>query len=191
MGKGWRRLAVTVALAVVAAACTSGGGGKAAPGATSTTPSTTSGVTTTTVDPTKAAILAAYRAHWDDVIAVDTVFPIRALDPRIGNHVMGKQLTSERAALTRLDLVGHFERGATEFAPTVTAITGNIATVSDCLFDHSVEVDYQTNMPVENPDVGRTLDIFTLMLVNGSWLVADSMVIKSGKTGDACTPLAG
>jgi hypothetical protein len=190
MGEGRRRLAVAVALAVVGAACTGGGGGKAAPQTTSAAPSTstTAGVTTTTLDPTKSAILAAYRAEWADVLAVDTVFPVRPLDPRLASHASGKQLLAVRQALTQLSVMSHYERGSTEFAPVVTSIAGDTATVRDCIFDQSVEVDYRTNLPVETPNIGHTLDSFTLTRINGQWFVTDSTVIGSGKTGDACTP---
>ncbi|MDQ6949658.1 MAG: hypothetical protein M3256_26275 [Actinomycetota bacterium] len=181
---------MTVALVLVGAACSTGGTGSAHP-VPPTTTSTVPAVTTTTLDPTSAAILAAYRAHWDDVIAVDTVFPVLPLDPRIGNHAIGKQLTSERAALAHLNLVGHYEKGSTEFSPVITSISGDIATLSDCILDHAVEYDKRTDMPVEAADVGHTLDIFTLNRVKGVWYVSDSTVIKSGKTGDACAPSAG
>ena len=180
-------MTVAVTLALLPAACTSASSRSAKPPSATTT---STSAATTTVDPTTAAILAAYRAHWDDVIAVDTVFPVRPQDPRIANHAIGKQLTSERDALTHLSVVGHFERGLTEFSPTVTSIAADTATVSDCIFDHSVEVDEHTNLPIEPEDIGHTLDNFTLTRINGVWFVADSMVVKSGKTGDACTPVA-
>jgi hypothetical protein len=145
-------------------------------------------VTTTTVDPTKAAILAAYRAEWADVIAVDTVFPVHPQDPRLAQHAMGKQLTAIQQALTRLNVMSHYEKGQTELSPTVASIDGATATVRDCIFDHSVEVDSKTSSSVESANIGHTLDLFTMTKVGEKWYVSDSTVQGSGKSGDACVP---
>jgi hypothetical protein len=190
MGEGRRRFAVAVALAVVGAACTSGGGGTATPPATTTTVSTKAGVTTTTLDPTKAAILAAYRASWADYIAVAETFPVKPLDPRLAQHDTGTELTGDRKALTQLSVLGHYNVGPTDLAPVVTSSTGNSAVVSDCVFDHSFEVDARTKSPVEQPDVGHTLYRFEMSRINDTWYVSDSTMLKSGKTEDACSPTA-
>lgn len=179
-----------MALALVGAACTSGGGRKAAPQTTSaaSSTSTTAGVTSTTLDPTKSAILAAYRAHWDDVIAVSSKFPVNPLDPRLSLHTTGKQLMSEQQALTEVNLKNRYEMGTLDLHPTVTSVNGNSALIMDCDFDHSVEMDGRTSRPVDEPDIGHTLLRFTMTKVNGTWLVSDSTTLKSGKTIDACTP---
>ncbi|MDQ6947619.1 MAG: hypothetical protein M3256_15455, partial [Actinomycetota bacterium] len=77
-------------------------------------------------------------------------------------------------------------KGATELSPVVTSVAGDSATVRDCIFDHSVEVDHKTNSPVELPNLGHTLDIFTMTRVAGKWYVSDSTVVGSGKAADAC-----
>jgi hypothetical protein len=82
----------------------------------------------------------------------------------------------------------HYDRGATELHPVVSSINGDTAIVMDCDFDHSVEVDGQTNAPVEQPNLGHSLLRFTMTRTNGSWFVSDSTIVKTGKTGDACTP---
>ncbi len=123
MGEGRRKLAASVALALAAAACTSGGGGggKATSSSTAVSTSITAGVTTTTLDPTKAAILAAYRASWADYIAVAHNFPVKPLDPRLAQHDTGKRTTSVISkALTQLNLMGHYNVGTTDLAPVVT-----------------------------------------------------------------------
>jgi len=193
MQGGRRILAVTVA-ALSVAAC-SGGSPRATssppttPAATSTPTSTSvPSATSTTVDSTKAAILAAYRAHWDDVIAVDAVFPVNPLDARLANHASGKQLTFERQILTRLSLMGHYELGAVEFNPVVSSIGRESAIVMDCDFDHAVEVDATTKLPIEQPNVGHSLLRFVMTRVNGAWFASDSTILKSGKGEDACTP---
>ena len=108
-------------------------------------------------------------------------------DPRLAAHATGKQLTFERQVLTQLSVSGHYERGTVEFNPIVTGISGDTATIMDCDFDHSVEVDAAGN-PVEQPNVGHTLLKFTMARLNGTWYVSDSTIIRSGKTEDACAP---
>jgi hypothetical protein len=179
-------------LGVLAAGC--GGSVHAArssPTTTATTApatSTTIGSTTTTVDATRAAILAAYRAEWADYSVVDT-FPINPLDPRLSLHATGKQLITDRQALTRLSLLGHYDRGAVDLAPVVTEVDASTATIMDCLFDHSVEVDGRSGAPQEAPNAGHTLDRFSMAEIDGAWYVSDSTIIKSGKLEDTCTPL--
>lgn len=174
-----------LALALIAAAC--GGGGHN----TTSRATTTAEATTTTVDPTKAAILAAYHASWDDFIAVSGTYPVRPLDPRLAAHDTGKQLIGVQKDLTRLMVLRHYDQGTTELHPIVTSISGDTAIVMDCDFDHSVEVDGATNAAVEQAAKGHSLLRFTMTRVNGVWFVADSTILKDGKTGDACTPSGG
>jgi uncharacterized protein YchJ len=134
------------------------------------------------------AILAAYRADWADFEAVAESFPIRTQDPSIGAHATGKHLDAEREALSRLSVIKHYQRGLTDLAPVVTSIIGDTATLTDCLFNHSVEVDYQTNAAVAPSDVGHSRQQFILVKVEGAWYVSDSTTVASGKTGDACKP---
>jgi hypothetical protein len=179
--------AVMVVLILAGAACTTSKGKANPPLLPAATTTTMSGVTTTTVDATKAAILAAYRAEWADVIAVDTVYPVRPLDPRLKAHATGKQLLAIQQALTKLRLLNHYERGTTDLSPVITAIDGDSATIHDCILDHSVEIDFESNSPVEKPNVGHTLDMYTMTRLSGLWYVSDSIVLGSGKSGDACT----
>ena len=134
------------------------------------------------------AILAAYRADWADFAAVAESFPIRTQDPSIAAHATGKHLESERQALTQLSVMKHYQRGLIDLAPVVTSIIGDTSTLTDCLFNHTVEVDYQTNAAVAPPDVGHSRQQFTLVKVEGGWYVSDSTTVASGKTGDACKP---
>jgi hypothetical protein len=147
-------------------------------------------VTTTTLDPTKSAILAAYRASWADYIAVAETFPVKPLDPRLAEHDTGTELTGDRKALTELNVLGHYNVGTTDLAPVVTSTSGESAVVTDCVFDHSYEVDARTKSAVEQPDVGHTLYRFEMTRINDKWYVSDSMMLKSGKTEEACSPAA-
>jgi hypothetical protein len=189
VGEVRRTVAVAVAVLLGGAACSPRARGAAPrpPSATSTT-ATTAAATTTTIDPTKAAILAAYRAGWADYIAVAETYPVQPLDPRLSAHSIGKELAAARKALARLSVINHFNRGPTDLSPVVEAVDGDSATVRDCILDHSVEVDAGTNTPVEQPDVGHTRNVFTMTKVNGAWYVSDSTITVSGRTVDACQP---
>ncbi|HEX9549335.1 MAG TPA: hypothetical protein VF942_18480, partial [Acidimicrobiales bacterium] len=175
-----------LALVLFGTACSGGGHSNA-----NKTTTTTAPATTTTLDPTKAAILAAYRASWADFIAVADTYPVNPLDPRLPAHDTGKELTGVRQALTKLMVQRHYNRGSTELNPVVTSVLDDAATAMDCIFDHSVEVDGSTNTPVERPNVGHTLLRFTLSRINGNWFVSDSTALKSGRLEDACTPSVG
>lgn len=187
------RAAAAVAIIAVTAGCSSntnhGTAARttAAPSVTSTTAAVSSS-TTTTVDPNVDAVLTAYRAHWDDFIAVAEAFPVKPLDPRLAAHTTGRQLTSEQQALTRLSLQGRYASGTIEPHPVVQSLTGSTAVVVDCGFDHSVELDGKSHAVVEGPDVGHTQAQATLSLVDGRWLVSDSTILKSGAKEDTCTP---
>jgi hypothetical protein len=182
-----RRCLVAVGLAVTAA-CSGGTHHTAAPVTTTTSPPPTSASTTTTVDPTKAAILESYRAEWADFLAVADSFPVRPLDMRLEAHATGNQLHSVRQALTRLSLQNHYDQGPTVLSPVVIAVDTDAATVLDCIFDQSVEMDSRTKAPVERPNAGHTLDRFAMSRVNGKWYVSDSTIVRSGRTEDACVP---
>jgi hypothetical protein len=184
-----RRKGALAALVVALAAC-GGGHHTAAPAPTtsSTTPPTSAGTTTTTLDPTKAAVLAAYRAAWTDFLAVASTFPVRPLDPRLAQHESGAEFRHDQQSLTVLSAKGHYSKGGVDLAPIVVSFVDDSATVMDCLFDHSVEMDAKTHSPVSSPDVGHTSDRFTLTRANGRWFVSDSTILDPGTRRDACTP---
>jgi hypothetical protein len=184
--------AAVAAVAMLTCGCSSNRDAAPAKSTTTTVELTTTTVpvsTSTTVDPVSAAVLAAYRAHWDDFIAVAETFPVKPLDPRLAQHATGKQLTSEQQFLTQLSVQGHYAKGGIESHPVVTAINSTTATVNDCGFDHSVEMDGRSNTAVGTPDVGHTQSRSTLALINGNWFVSDSTILKSGGKEDACTPV--
>src|SRR5215471_15228042 len=152
-----RRLLAAVAMAVLAAACSSGSGKSA-----QTPKPTVPPKSTTTLDPTTAAILSAYRANWAEIEAVGSTFPINPQDPRLSLHATGVELQAEQNSLAKVHQAGHFERGPLDLNPEVTSLTGDMATVMDCDFDHSVEIDAVTMKPVDQPDLGHTLVRFTM-----------------------------
>lgn len=111
-------------------------------------PTTVAPTTSTTTDPTEAAILAAYRAGWDDYLAVAEAFPVNPSDARLALHSTAKVL----------------------------------------VFDHSIEVDGRTKMSLGNPDIGHSLNRFTMTRSNGQWYASDSTIVSSGVRGDTCIP---
>lgn len=176
---------------VVSVACTAGGRGTVEAGSTTSvfTPTSMSTiVTTTTLDPTKAAILTAYRAEWADYTAIAEAYPVNPFNPRLPMHATGKELSAARDALAQLNVHDHYNVGLTDLAPIVTSISGNSAVIMDCIFDHSYEVDAQTRKPVEQPDVGHGLYTFKMTRLGEAWYVSDSTMLISGKTEDGCSP---
>jgi hypothetical protein len=182
-----RRIGALAALSLAVSGCSSGHH-VTAPTSTSSAPPSSAATTTSTLDPTKAAILDAYRAAWADFVTIAGTFPVRPLDPRLTQHEDGRELTHDEQSLTLLSAKGHYTKGGIDLAPVVTSVVGDTATVMDCFFDHSVEVDARTGNPITTPDVGRTKDRFTMTRVSGVWYVSDSTILDPGTKRDACTP---
>jgi hypothetical protein len=134
--------------------------------------------------------LSAYRAASEAFDAVAGAYPVNPADPRITQYDTSKDLAFVRNQLTLLKLKNHYQQGTVELHPVVTSVNGTTAIVTDCDFDHTVEVDATTKQPIagSTPDVGHTLLRFTMTFVDSSWKVADSTIVKSGAKEDACTP---
>jgi hypothetical protein len=180
------RSAILLALvAVLALAACSGdsGANEAAPAAT-TTPatSTTAAPTTTTTaaaDAREAAVLANYRAFWDDMIAVGATANWRS--PRLDDHATGNALASAQATYRSLHQRGLVARGTVKVRAKVLAIKGNTATVYDCnSTSNFLAYDAKTG-ELQGRSSGRSNGkTVTLVRRNGTWKVANS-VTEVGK----------
>jgi hypothetical protein len=192
-----RAAAAATATAVTLLLAVGCGGGSGHHALTSTTArpldTGTGNASTTALDPTTAAILAAYRAEVEAFETVAGLYPVNPSDPRIPQYTTGKELAFVRNQLTVLKLKNHYVRGVAELHPVATSTNSSKAEVSDCDFDHSIEVDAVTNQPIagSTPDIGHSLLHFTLTVVDGTWKVSDSTIVKSGQKEDACTPAPG
>ncbi len=142
---------------------------------------------TTTVDPTKAAILAAYRASWTDYNDVATHFPVDPTNPILTIHMAGSQLDHVRNALTVLRFQGQVTEGPppdTSLA-VVKQVVGDAAVVADCGFDASTTINAATRQIITPPATQRTLVNAELELAGGVWKVTRSSVVRVGCSASA------
>jgi hypothetical protein len=174
---------VLLAVILALAAC-SGNSNATDATATSTTrqaatATPTSTATTATTKESEAAVLAAYRAFWADVVAAAKTADWRS--PRLDDHATGKMLDRIRNQLRGLQFQGWVARGTIQVSPRLVGLASKKATVQDCV-DTSRFRRYDPNKRQwldsggGQPDRQRS----TLILdAQGHWKVTDSEV--SGK----------
>jgi len=134
----FRRVIGPVVLLAVAflAGCSSGTGADTSP-TTATQPRASTPTVPPTQAPTtsaqaaaKAAILAGYRAYWDDVIAVGATADWQS--PRLAAHATGQALAETRTFLQQLKAMGEVARGTVKVDAKVLSLSGSRAVVYDC-----------------------------------------------------------
>ena len=136
----------------------------------------------TSIDPTSAAVLAAYRAS--SAAFEQALATANAADPALAATMVDPQLQSVKANLLADQRQGIVGRGTVTLHPKVVAISGSTATVVDCVYSTSVLVYTATGKPVppvtppENDGIRATLD-----LTGGSWKLAMQTV-----TEGSCAP---
>jgi hypothetical protein len=172
-----------VAAALVLAGCSGDSGAEEAAAPTSTAPATTTTTapttTTSAVDDRKAAVLADYRAFWDDMIAVGATANWRS--PRMDDHATGNALAQAQATYRALHRRGLVARGTVKVRAKVLSIKGTTATVYDCnntgnFLAYDAKTGELRDKSSSRPD-GKTV---TLVRRNGVWKVANS-VTEVGK----------
>jgi hypothetical protein len=94
------------------------------------TTQTSTATTATTEDP-EAAVLAAYRAFWADVVAAGKTADWQS--PRLARHATGKVLARVRGQFRALDSQGFVALGTIKVSPRVVRLAGEKATVQDCV----------------------------------------------------------
>jgi hypothetical protein len=99
-------------------------------GQAETTTPTSTATTATTEDP-EAAVLAAYRAFWADVVAAGKTADWQS--PRLARHARGKVLARVRGQFRALDSQGFVALGTIKVSPRVVRLAGEKATVQDCV----------------------------------------------------------
>jgi hypothetical protein len=124
-----------LAVLLTLAAC-SGGSSATDAAATSTTGQAattipTSTATTATTEDPEAAVLAAYRAFWGDVVAAGKTADWQS--PRLARHSTGKVLTRIRGQFRALDSQGFVALGTIKVSPRVVRLAGKKAMVQDCV----------------------------------------------------------
>jgi hypothetical protein len=173
----------------VVAAC--GGGGdhhEASPTSSSTvvggskTITSTAPSTTTTLDPTRTAILAAYRASSSAYYSVATHYPVNPSDPELPVYMAGQELNRVRNALTILAHLGRVLRGppVDHSMAIVKQLVGDAAVVADCDYDQTTTVDAKTGQVLDKPATMRTLVNAELQLMDGGWKVTRFNIVSHG-----------
>jgi hypothetical protein len=137
--------------------------------------------TTATTEDQRAAVLAAYRGFWADVVAAARTADWRS--PRLDDHATGKMLDRIRSQLRGLQFQGWVARGTIQVSPRLVGLASKKATVQDCVDTSRFRrYDPKKRQWLDSgggqPDRQRS----TLTLdAQGQWKVADSEV--SGKCG--------
>jgi hypothetical protein len=93
-------------------------------GQAATTASTSTATTATTED-SGAAVLAAYRAFWADVVAAGKTADWQS--PRLARHATGKVLARVRGQFRALDSQGFVALGTIKVSPRVVRLAGEKA----------------------------------------------------------------
>jgi hypothetical protein len=170
-----RLLAAVAVLAVLTAACNSGHKAAVKAVEVQRTTTTEAPTTSTTLSP-EQAVLAGYRAFWDDFIAVGMTSD--GADPRLPMHSTGTELAQLRQAFSNARGQGLVQRGNVDIIPRVASITGTTALVADCILSHLQDVDAKTSQVRSSDPQIRVLNEYAMQLEAGVWKV--SFVTKKG-----------
>ena len=130
----------------------------------------------TTGDPQaarKAEVIAAYRAAFDEQLAVGRDPNATADDDRLRAHRTGDALTTMQGAMLKHKSRGAVYVGEIKLHPTVVELGADVATVSDCIDDAVGTVDATTREVVEPATRLVTTVTVTMKLVNGVWKMSN------------------
>ena len=162
-------VALTATAVLLLAGCSSPAGDQV-DGATSTS----SAGPATTTDPSQA-ILSAYRAFWADVIEAGKTADWQS--PRLDDHAIDRALANVRRDYQRLQANGEVVRGTVRLHPSVVSVQGTTAVVRDCNdATDFLRYDAKTGVPKEQRKTDIAEAEVTLRLVNGTWLVSETVV---------------
>ena len=149
-----------------------GGGGVSGPSTTSATGSTRSTTTrqpAVTTDP-RAAVLAAYRGYWADVVAASHTADFRS--PRLDDHASGQPVTAIRDHLRQLQQAGLVDRGDIGLAPRVVSANSTTARIRDCQdLTGFLKYDAKTGGLRDQPSGNRYLAEATVTRIGSEWKV--------------------
>jgi hypothetical protein len=176
-------LLVLVAALALAACSGDSGANEAAPAATTAPATSTTAAPTTTstaaADPQEAAVLKAYGAFWDDVIAVGATANWRS--PRLDDHATGLALAESQATFRSLRQRGLVARGTVKVRAKVLSVKGTTATLYDCNSTSNFLAYDAATGELRDRSSGRSNGkTVTLVRRNGTWKVAKT-VTEVGK----------
>jgi hypothetical protein len=165
-------IGLALGLAAMLAACSSPARTDAGSATTSTqVASSTSSAPTSTTASAEAAVLAAYRAYWGDIIAAGKTADWRS--PRLDDHATGAALAAVRGHYRALKTLGLVSRGTVKLDPRVAELRGTTALLEDCTdTSRFLRRDAKTGALRERPATEPTGSVMRFVLVDGTWKVA-------------------
>jgi hypothetical protein len=178
-GRGpWRAAPLLLGAVLVLSSCSGDGDAEGAIATSTTGQVPTTAVATTTTRPseadTKAAVLAAYRAYWADVVAVGKTANWQS--PRLAAHATGQALQRLRTHFRTMQAVGLIDLGAVKLSPKVTALRSRTAIIEDCIDVSGFLLhDAKTRQPREKPDPRPDDGVATLTLTADGWKVSKTV----------------
>lgn len=165
----WRAATVVLlcASAQVLASCARDGEASAPP----TTRPTSSSTPTTALDPTQRAVIEAYSSFRRCFEAATN--PMNPEHPCLGETATGDELRTLTGRILERKAAGEIFKGTVETAPAGVSVTGDRATLRDCLFDRMGVYDAgQPDRLKEAMDTHRVEETVTMALIDGRWKVA-------------------
>ena len=145
-------------------------------------------VAPTTVDPqaaTKAEVIAGYRAAFDEQLAVGRDPSATADDDRLRAHRTGDALGTIQLALVEFKSAGKVYIGDVKLSPKVVELSGDTATIQDCLEDATGAADAETGEVLEPATRVVTTVTVKMKKIGGTWKMAN---YRDEKT--PCVPAA-
>jgi hypothetical protein len=179
--RAWRATPLLLGVVLVLSSCSGdeGAGGAIATSTAGRAPTTAVATSTTRSSEanTKAAVLAAYRAFWADIVAVGKTADWQS--PRLAEHATGSALQQLRAQFREVKARGWIAKGTVTMPSSAdVSISGTRATIRAC-------VD-TTRYGRYDPTAGRWIDPpggqpnqhRDALVLNrqGTWKVADTVV---------------
>jgi hypothetical protein len=142
------------------------------PGASTTAPTVAGPPTTSSRSAAEAAVLAAYRAYWTDVIAVGKTSNWQS--PRLADNATGRALAQARATFHTLKARGLVALGTVDLRAKVLSIKATAATLYDCnSTSNFLAYDAKTGALRDKSSGRRNGKTVTLRLQDGAWKVAN------------------
>ena len=176
-GRTWQAAPLLLGVVLVLSSCSGDGDAEGAIASTTTGQVPTTAATTTTRPSeadTKAAVLAAYRASWADVVAVAKTADWQS--PRLAAHTTGQALQRLRTHFRNLKTFGLITLGTVKLNPRVTTLRGRTAIVEDCVdVSRFLLHDAKTRQPREKPDPRPNAGVATLTLTADGWKVSKTV----------------
>jgi hypothetical protein len=177
-GHARRAAPLLLGVVLVLSSCSSDGDAEGAIATSTTGQAPTTAATTTTTRPskadTKAAVLAAYRAYWADVVAVGKTADWQS--PRLAKHATGQALEKVRTHFRTMKAAGLIDLGTVKLSPKVTTVRGRTAVIEDCIdVSRFLLHDAKTRQPRERPDPRPDDGVATLTLTADGWKVSKTV----------------